>query len=276
MVRDLLLFRGCLIPTRLPYLERSSRLVLDKLGIRYELMPAATCCIEPIGLRSMGLDTWLASAARLLSIAEEQKKEILTICNGCYMSLKEAHHLLKSSENLSKANEILQHIGREYHGGTKVHHLTGLIRGCGEERVRSLVTVPQEKLRIATHPGCHMIRPSQIMRLDNYFRPSLLNELTAWTGAQAISSEEWPSCCGGTLTGVDEALSSKILSESMGPMLRSGATHIMTPCPFCFFQFDVKQKKLPVLFISEILALSFGASADEIGLKYHKVPINAR
>ncbi len=276
MPRDFFLFRGCLIPTRLPFLESSSKLVLDKLKVRYELMPGATCCVEPIGLRSLGIDTWLVSAARLLSIAEKEGKEILSLCNGCYMSLKEAHHLLRSTENLARANEVLRTIDREYHGGTEVHHLTEVIRDRGESKIKSLVSAPQEQLKIAVHPGCHMVRPSGIMRLDDYFRPTVLNKITAWTGAEVVHSEDWPSCCGGTLAGVDDSISSKILSESMDSIARSGATHIMTPCPFCFFQFDVKQKKIPVLFLSELLALSFGASPAEIGLRYHKLPVNVR
>ena len=61
------LFRGCLIPTRLPFLERSSLFVLDKLGVDHGQMPGATCCVEPIGLRSLAEDTWLVVTARMLA-----------------------------------------------------------------------------------------------------------------------------------------------------------------------------------------------------------------
>ena len=41
--------------------------------------------------------------------------------------------------------------------------------------------------------------------------------------------------------------------------------------PFCFVQFDIRQKEgLPVLYLSELLALAFGATPEQIGLKYHK------
>ena len=53
MSRPFYLFSGCLISTRLPFLEASSRFVLDRLGIAYEDLPGATCCVEPIGLRTM-------------------------------------------------------------------------------------------------------------------------------------------------------------------------------------------------------------------------------
>jgi heterodisulfide reductase subunit B len=51
----------------------------------------------------------------------------------------------------------------------------------------------------------------------------------------------------------------------------------LTPCPFCFVQFDLKQKDdVPVLYLAELLALALGASSDEIGLKYHRIKILMR
>ena len=112
MSEPYLLYSGCLIPTRLPFLERSSRFVLDKIGIEYEPFPEATCCVEPIGLRSLGYDTWLAVAGRLLSIAEKRRSRVLTLCNGCYLSLKEAEHALSDQKVREKVNQILQPAGR--------------------------------------------------------------------------------------------------------------------------------------------------------------------
>jgi len=268
---DLYLFRGCLIPTRLPYLERSSYLVLDALEVPYEAMPGETCCVEPIGLRSLGVDTWLLSAARLLSIAESGDKDILTLCNGCAMSLQEANHLLQDREVRERTNAALEPIGREYQGTTRVLKLMEVLHQR-KEKVKSLVTVPQDQLRVVAHPGCHLLRPSGMGGFDRPFRPRALSEMARVTGAEVAHSEDWPRCCGGTLSGVDDRLSSAILSETARSFQGSNANAILTPCPFCFFQFDVKQKGgLPVLFISELLALAFGIDAQRVGLQYHRI-----
>ena len=123
MINEHFLFRGCLIPSRLPYLERSSRFVLDKMDVRYDDLPGETCCVEPIGLRSLALDTWLVSAARILSIAEENGRDIISLCNGCYMSLKEAEHALKDEATRENVNTVLRSIGREYGGNVSVRHI---------------------------------------------------------------------------------------------------------------------------------------------------------
>lgn len=265
------LFSGCLIPTRLPFLERSSRLVLDRLGVPYSPMPDASCCVEPIGLRTMGYDTWLAVTARMLSIAEAGGRDVLSLCNGCYMSLKESAHLLRDPETRRWANRILEPTGRSYQGGAEVRHLMEVVRGSGEDVVRGQVTAPQSGLRVAVHPGCHLLRPSGVCDVDRPFSPQALSEIARWAGAEVVHNEDWPRCCGGGLTGVDDDISAAILGDTVEGFKADGANCILTPCPFCFVQFDLKQRQgIPVLYLSELLALSFGATPEEIGMRYHR------
>jgi heterodisulfide reductase subunit B len=271
---DLYLYGGCLIPTRLSFLERSSLFVLDKLEIGHEALPDATCCVDPIGLRSMGHDTWLAMSARLLAIAERDGKNILPLCNGCYMSLKEARHLLADDQRREEVNKLLEPLGFQYQGKVDVIHFAELIRDEGAERIKKLTTSPQDRFHFAAHPGCHLLRPSQIMKVDRSFAPRLLGDIASWTGADVVHSEEWPACCGGGLAGVDDAISNAMLERNVSAFKASGANAILTPCPFCFVQFDLRQKQgLPVLYLSELLALAFGATPEEIGLKYHRIKV---
>ncbi|MHA2474700.1 MAG: heterodisulfide reductase, partial [Promethearchaeota archaeon] len=51
-------------------------------------------------------------------------------------------------------------------------------------------------------------------------------------------------------------------------------------CPACFQQFDSNQKKaekindstfgIPILYITELLALAYGENPDDLGLKFHR------
>ncbi|MBI0582702.1 MAG: hypothetical protein ISF22_00590 [Methanomassiliicoccus sp.] len=269
MSRPLYLFPGCLISARLPFLEASSRFVLDRLGVAYEYLPDPTCCVEPIGLRTMARDTWLASAARMMAIAEEAGRDILTLCNGCYMSLKEAAHALEDRSVRNDVNAVLRSIGREYAGEAEVHHLAGFL-SRHEEKIRGAVTRPIDLL-LAPHPGCHMVRPSGVLKVDSSFRPEVLGRMASWVGARAIDGEEWPDCCGGGLAGIDDDLSARMLAVPARSFGSSGAEAILTPCPFCFVQFDIRQKDgLPVLYLAELLALAMGASPSAIGMQYHR------
>ena len=271
MSRSYYLFRGCLIPTRLPFLERSSLFVLDKLGIDHQQMPGATCCVEPIGLRSLAEDTWLVVTARMLAMAEIAGRDVLCLCNGCYLSLEESRQELENEITRARVNEVLGDIGLHYSGHVGVKHFAEIVREAGEEKVRSLTTTQLDRFKFAAHPGCHMVRPSSKLKIDESFAPKVLDEIASWCGSLVVVSERWPKCCGGGIAGVDEKVSTRMLEDATSTFRPSGANCILTPCPFCFVQFDIRQKEgLPVLHLSEMLALAFGATPELIGLKYHK------
>ncbi len=276
MSEHYLLYSGCLIPTRLPFLERSSRFVLDGIGVEYEPFPDATCCVEPIGLRSLGFDTWLATAGRLLSIAEKRRSRVLTLCNGCYLSLKEAEHALSDPEVRERVNLILEPTGHRYEGRAEVEHFVQLVHRIGETKWPQLATEPQSRFSFAVHPGCHMVRPSQITQIDNPYSTHVIEDLARWSGAKVVHSDEWPKCCGGGLSGIDDNISSAILNDNIVSFKAANANAILTPCPFCFVQFDLKQKgSMPVLYLAELLALALGAGPEEIGLKYHRIKLQS-
>jgi len=270
---DYLLFPGCLISTRLPFLEASSRFVLDRLGVDYSSFPDSTCCVEPIGLRSLGKDTWLGMSARLLSIAEEQDSTVLSLCNGCFMSLIEAKHELADSATRKKINDIIEPTGHRYAGGAEVKHFLQLAHEREDDLLGRAVR-KMDGLRLALHPGCHIMRPSEILRAERRYSSRALADVASWIGATVVDDPEWAQCCGGGLAGIADGISSAILNENVARFREGGANCILTPCPFCFVQFDVRQKEgIPVLYLAELLALALGATPEKIGLKYHRTKL---
>ena len=266
------LFRGCLIPTRLPFLERSSLFVLDKLGVRYELMPGATCCVEPIGLRSLAEDTWLVVTARMLAIAEKDGRDILSLCNGCYLSLEEARQHLEDGSARDEVNTVLAEIGLHYDGNVKVKHFVRDRQrgGRGTDQVtgRSTSGTAQDR------------RPSGMPH-----GPAIVQ---AQDRLEASRRRCWMRSPPGAAQRLSSAKNGRNAAEGASPAwtrrsrpgcwrmprprsVRAEPNCILTPCPFCFVQFDIRQKEgLPVLYLSELLALAFGATPEQIGLKYHK------
>ena len=101
--RRVKLFTGCVIPNRLPFLERSARLVLEKLGFHLEDAPF-TCCPDPVGIAAISEKTWLTLAARNLYLGEKDNTEILSLCNGCSETLVMANHSLKQDCFFIKAD----------------------------------------------------------------------------------------------------------------------------------------------------------------------------
>jgi heterodisulfide reductase subunit B len=266
----LYLFRGCLIPTRLPQLESSARFVFAKMGLDIPDLPGATCCVEPIGLQSMAHDTWLLTTARMLALAERDGRDILTLCNGCYLSFTESRNLLVDVKKREETNRVLAEIGLEYHGRTKVRHILDLAAEKKDE-LKSLTIRSLDHLKVAPHTGCHAVRPSHAGMAERSYAPRMLADIAKSMGANVVHLEDWPGCCGGGIATIDESVSSGVLNEVTSRYRSSGANCILTPCPFCFSQFDMRQKEgIPVMHLSQMLAYAFGAGPEVLGWKYHR------
>lgn len=268
------LFKGCLIPTRLPYLESSARFALRSMDIDAIDMPGATCCVEPIGLQSLARDTWLLTTARMLAIAAEDGKDLLTLCNGCYLSLTEAKNALTDRKKRDMVNQELAGIGHEYRPGPKVRHILDLAHDQGREGLASLIKRDLSQLKIAPHTGCHAVRPGDEGLAERPYAPRMLADISSWLGAQVAFQEDWPGCCGGGIASVDEKISAGILEGVTSRYKESGANCILTPCPFCFSQFDMRQKEgVPVMHLVQLLAYAFGAEPNVLGWKYHRTKV---
>lgn len=274
-------FLGCIAPLRYPGVEKSTRVVCEKLGIELVDLQDASCCPAPGVIRAFSKSTWLAAAARNLALAEKAGLPIVTICNGCYGSLFEAAHELEhNAEELAKVNEILKEIGLEYKGTTKVYHFAEVIsREVGVEKIKEAVTNPLT-LKVATFYGCHFLKPSNIKGIDDPENPRILDDLVEATGCQSMDRKQKTLCCGagGGLKAAFGDVAKQFTKANLEYMTEAGSEVIVDVCPFCHLQFDTVQKELgyaiPVLHLSQLLGKAMGMSSEELGLAAHATPVN--
>ena len=112
---DYALYPGCLVSNRYPHLELAVRKIAETLGVSLEDMQGTSCCPEPQGIQSTDKRTWMTLAARNIAIAEEMGKDILTLCNGCFETLKSVNVRLKRHPELMEdVNQTLAAIDKEY------------------------------------------------------------------------------------------------------------------------------------------------------------------
>jgi heterodisulfide reductase subunit B len=276
------LFLGCTIPARQPNYELSARKALAKLGIELVDLANMTCCCPP-PIQSIDLETSLAVAAYNISLAEEADLDLVTLCSGCFESLAMANAMLKEDENLkAKINRILAKTGKKFTGSKEVKHfLQVLIDDIGLERLKQNVTKPLSNLKVAPFYGCHALRPSELLKLDDPERPSILENLIETLGAESVEYRHKLKCCGGLLRGISDDLALNLAKEKLANTTKAGADCIATLCPFCFVALDIGQMQIkakfqeaydmPVLHYSELLALALGISPEELSLQTHKI-----
>jgi heterodisulfide reductase subunit B len=276
-------FLGCMIPLRLQNFEASVRRVLPAFNIELLTLNGAGCCPDPIGIQSLDQTTWFSLGARNIAIAEEMGHDMLTLCNGCFETLKTTNHELTHESNLkNEVNSILSQINREYKGSIKVRHIVEILfEDLGPEKIKEVVKQPLKDLKVAVHYGCHLLRPSEILAFDDPERPESLDVLVEALGATSIPYLKKMECCGTGIRGIDMDSALKMTREKLIQMKRVGVDCITTVCPFCFIQFDVGQFQIqknynedygiPVLYYMELLGLAMGFKPKELGLDMHRI-----
>jgi len=279
-------YLGCIVPNRYPNIEKATRATLPRLGIELDDMEGASCCPAPGVIKSFDRLTWLLLSARNLCIAEEMGLDILTLCNGCYATLKEANTILTGNEKeRRKINEMLSAIGRKFNGSIKVKHVGEVLyRDVGLDTIRSCVK-RRLSVKVAAHYGCHIMKPTDLREWNTIERPTFLDEMIEATGASSVPYRNRMMCCGaggGLRSGIlDVALD--MLREKLENMKQAGAECIVDICPFCHLQFDAGQIQLeqklkavyniPVVYYTQLLGLAMGLSENEVGLKMNKVAV---
>ena len=285
MLHDLsyTLFPGCLIRSRLPHLEKSSRLVLERLGVELSGIEGVTCCPNPTHFRDLDREAWLTMAARNLSLFQGEGKPTMTLCSGCHSTFREAEHVLKGNKKLrERVGQDLESMGRHYVPGLIVEHFARfLYEKIGPDRLQTAITRPLKGLKVAFHQGCHFARPSRLYEFDDPHNPTKLEELIRVLGAEVLDYPRKMLCCGYTVMGVDRDLSLKMGFEKLKLMKDFGAEALVVLCPSCMVQFDRNQRlierefdtelSLPVFFLTELIGLSLGESPENLGLNLHLV-----
>lgn len=277
------LFLGCQIPVHLKQYEASTRAVSERLGLGLVDVEAFKCCGYP--LRNIDFKTFLLSSARNLALAEQEKLNVMALCQCCYGALKKADVLLKENLPLRKEiNSVLEQESLLYRGEIEVKHLlTVLDQDIGVEAIGKKIEKPLQALKIAAHYGCHALRPSQIVKLDDPGAPSIFERLVKVTGAESIDWLMRLECCGAPLLGTHDELSEEMTIKKVKNGRESGADYLCTACTYCQIQFDTVQQRrlsergfnppLPSLLYPQLLGLSMGISPETLGLKRNKIRI---
>jgi len=277
-------FWGCMIPVKYPQMELSVRKTMGTIGVELVDLDGFTCCPDPIYFKARDKIQWLTIAARNLCIAEEAGLDIITMCSGCTSTLLEAKFMLAEGLDLkNQVNEKLKRINKEYKGTVKVKHIVVMLRDdVGIEKIKATITRPLTGVKVGIHYGCHLLKPSQIMHIDDADYPGLLENLTQALGATPLTHREKLLCCGKGC--MDDEMPLNMTYEIFDSMESVGADCMGLICPTCFNSFDIgqimiarkmnREFNLPVIYFCQLLGLAQGFTPEEVGLHMHRIKID--
>lgn len=270
-----------MMPLKYPQMELAVRRTMPNLGVELVDIEGFTCCPDPIYFKSRDKMKWLTIAARNLAVAEETGLDVITMCSGCISTLKEAQYILAEDEELLKEiNQRLKKISKEYKGKVKVKHATVFIRDdLGMGVVARSVKRPLTGIRVGIHYGCHLLKPSQIMHVDDADYPQILDDFVKAMGAIPVEHKERMLCCGKGC--MDDELPLEMTESIFSAIDDEDADCMGLICPTCFSSFDLgqlmiarkrgREYNIPVIYLFQLLGLAQGFTPEEVGLHTHRI-----
>jgi heterodisulfide reductase subunit B len=262
-------YPGCTLKDQALGFEQTALALLRELGVEPVELSRWTCCGTVYSLSTDNLMFQTAPIRNLLRVKEEGFDSVVTLCSMCYNTLKRANDLVRDDpEKLDKLNLFMNHEELDYTPDVKVYHLLEFLRDVvGFDKVRSCIKQPLEGMKLAAYYGCLLTRP-ETLGFDDTENPVSIDKLIEAMGAESVDYPYKLECCGSYETVTAPAEVAERTYRIVSSAAAAGAQAILTSCPLCFYNLDSRQelakkshgdlKPLPVLYLTQPLALAFG------------------
>jgi heterodisulfide reductase subunit B len=277
-------FWGCCILTEHYAYEMSLREVMPALGVELMDLKGASCCGDPIKSVNELAVTYLS--ARTLALAEGSGlADLLVPCNRCHLTLSETIYRLKNDpQTRSKIQALLDEEDLKYLGNIRVWHTIDLLHDKVKlEKIKEKMKAPLNGLKLATHPGCQILRPSEIGRVDSPEAPKKLDELVQVLGAETVDYSEKLDCCGSALLNTRQDAALSLAGAKIRILQDCGVDGLVVSCPECHLMYDYRQGaaaatiggklNLSVFYYTQLLGVALGIEHKKLGLYLNKSPV---
>lgn len=271
-------FPGCSLSGTAGEYGRSLLEIASHLDFELKEVPQWICC-GATSAHALDHAAALCMAADTLAKARGAGMDrVLAPCAMCYQRLAVASHEMNESPALAK--KVAEALG-EQPGIEKVKALSLLdwLGSIPQERFAAAIKRPLNGLKVACYYGCLLVRPAKITGAENVEAPRSMEKIAGMLGATTVRWSMALECCGASF-----ALSRKGVVLRQGRRIydaadEAGADVMVTACPMCHANMDMRQKeflesqqrRLPVLYLTQLLGLAFGIDEKTLGLKSHFV-----
>ena len=267
-------YPGCSLHASAGEYDLSTRELFKHLGIGLTEIPDWFCC-GATPAHNVDELLSLSLCAKNLELADKVEGDVAVACAACFSRLKTAQHILGESDVKRKQVEKALDAPLKLDGKVK-HLLEILAKDLGLERLAAAVNKPLSGLKVACYYGCLLTRPTDIPNLDCAEAPTIMEKIIEAVGAETVAWTHRLECCGANFTlsrpGVVIQLTNAILEAAKD----AGADCIMVGCPLCHGNLDIRQKEiekvygasydLPVFYLTQLVGLSVGIPAENLGL----------
>jgi len=260
-------YPGCSLHSLAKEFDRSTRAVLEALGLRLVEPEGWVCCGSTPAHR---VDHRLATRLPLQSLIlfeQEGLGEVTLPCAACYNRFRAAARDLRLDPDLKQ--ELEQELGYSYSNQIAITSLPDLIlRRVGLEKVAAQVKKPLSGLKVACYYGCLLTRPPAVTGAERAEYPDSVDRLMRALGATVVDWDRKVACCGASLSLTRSDLVLELSGEILENARARGADVVAVACPLCHANLDGRQTQLPnppdmpALYFTQLMALAFGMPAQ--------------
>ncbi len=268
-------FPGCSLRSSGRDYDLSFQYVTAALGIELSEVRDWTCC-GALSARASSRLLSLALPVLNLSHAEQDGFEkMIAPCAVCLSRFKTANMELKRDPELSKKVHEVCDYG--YQGKVQAYHPLEVFLQVGLERISQRMKRRLSGLKIACYYGCLLKRPHGAYALEQIENPQSMESIVRVLGARPLEWTLRTGCCGNSISSTQTDIALKLSNDILAEAKKAGADILSVACPFCQANLDTRQQRIeetykkdyqiPVLYITQLMGLAFGAFPKEIGLE---------
>lgn len=247
-------YPGCTLKNKAKDLDVSARHAAALLGHTFEEVPDWQCCGAVYPMARDEIATRL-SAVRALLYAKEADRPLVTVCSACHHVIKRVNADMATDADMR--NKVAAYLGlaEPYAGDAQVLHYLELLRDVvGFDQLKQKVASPLTGKKIGAYYGCLLLRPADVMALDDPESPTVLEDLLRALGATAVDYDQKNECCAGYVSLQNSEAAKRRVKAIFASAREAGAEALVTACPLCMY--NLKQHgdgELPVYYFTQLL-----------------------
>ena len=265
-------YPGCTAKTTSVEFGLSAETVCEALGVELLELEDWNCC-GASSAHSLNHELSLSLPGRNVGLAQAAGLDMVIPCPACYQNCLSADREFRQDEDWRRRMEAL--LDFQYNGQGRPRHLLEVLsRDLEMGAIQAQVGRPLEGLKVACYYGCVLVRPPEKTGWDDPEHPTTMDRLVEALGAETIDWSYKVDCCGASMTlslsDVVVDLSSKIVEGA----IEAGADCVAAACGICQINLDTRQaveKKMPIFYFTELMALALGLPGVEKWLGKHTV-----
>ena len=274
-------YPGCSLTGSSREYKESILAISEKAGIELVEISDWNCC-GATAAHNLNKELSVSLPARNLALAESDGIEELVVpCAACFNRLVMTQHELNKDDKLK--SQITEKLQMPLKNKLKILNVLQYLEEYFVPRLEELIKKPFEE-EVACYYGCLLVRPNQVIKANRWEDPMSMDVIMQKLGAKPIDWAFKTECCGAGFS----MSKTEIVGELSGKIVRNavnqGAKAIVVACPMCHSNLDMRRPainsylktkiEVPVMYITQAIALAMGMSAKEAGLQRHFVPVS--